>query len=333
MRTATWIALCALMLVVPAIAQDAEPTRRILGTVHLRVLHWPEHESLATIARDAGESAVVRLEAMLAMELEDRIDVFIVRSQGEFDELTGVKNNPWIIGRAMPRLLRVVVKPRGPQRLPELVVHEIAHIMLDLRMGEHAHHLPRWLHEGVAKYAARDFDDNDRRVIAEAALSEDLLTIDELEDAFRGDRGEVALAYAQSYTLVAYLSDIRPAEGLSPLLDQLSRGRDVRLALGLAYHRPVPQMEQEWLEQVRTGYVHHIAPPYSEAIMGALFLIAFVISWIAVRRRSARIRERMRREEELRQSSEAMEPGLYVIRPTTDSDGDDADDDDLPVIE
>jgi hypothetical protein len=333
MKTALSTAFCVLLVLTPVAAQDAESARRILGTEHLRILHWPQHEELAAIARRAGSDAVTRLQSILDMELEERIDIFIVRSQEEFNELSGAESKPWTIGRAIPGIRRVVVKPMGPQRLPELVAHELAHIMLDLRMGENARLLPRWLHEGIAKYAADDFSEEDKRVIADAALSEELLTIDGLADAFRGDREQVSLAYAQSYTLVEYLSEIRPAEGLAPLIEQIAKGRDVRLALGLAYQRPVPQMEREWLERIRTGYVHQVAPPLYEALIGAMFVVAFFIAWLVVRRRSRRIRERMKREERLREAGAGLPPGPYTILSMPEHSTRPGGQDDEPVIE
>lgn len=324
-------AVCLLVLAMPVLGQQTRETRRVLGTENLRVLYWPEHSDLAEIARDSASDAVNRLQGMLDIELEERVDIFIVRSRAEFDELSGVKNKPWTIGRALPGMQRVVVKPMGPQRLPELIAHELAHIMLDMRMGEKAWTLPRWLHEGIAKYAADDFSQADRQVIADAALSEELLTIDELEEAFRSDREQVALAYAQSYVLVEYLSEIRPARGIAPLLEQLAKGRDVRLALGLAFERPVPEIERAWLERMRTGYVHHVAPPLSEAIIGGLFVVAFIVAWVVVRRRSARIRERMRLEEQQRRAAAGLPPGPYTILPMPGAPR--TDEDNEPMIE
>jgi hypothetical protein len=324
--------VCALVCAAPTAAQESEPTRRILGAEHLRVFYWPEHEELAEIAREAGGDAVTRLSGMLDMELEERIDIYIVRSRAEFDELTGTENKPWVIGRAMGHVREIVVKPMGPQRLPKLIGHELAHIMLDVRMGEQAHQLPRWLHEGIAKYAAEDFDETDRQLIARAALAEELLTIDGLADAFRGDREQVSLAYAQSYTLVQYLSEIQPGQGIAPLLEQLAKGRDTRLALGLAFHRPVPQIERDWLERLRTGYVQHVAPPMSEAIIGGLFVVTFIGAWLVVRRRSARIRERMKRQEQARRSA-GLPPGPYTILPMPGQMPEARDDEREPPIE
>ncbi len=319
-RVGIVLGLCVALLVAIGSAV-AEPVRHALGTEHLRVAYWPEHEDLAKIARDSGSDGITRLRGLLDVEPQERIDVFIVRSRAEFDRLTGTENKPWTMGRAMPGRLRVVVKPMGPQRLPKLLTHELAHIMLHVRMGDEANVLPRWLHEGIAQYAAGDFDRAERQVIADAALAEELLTIEELDAAFHGEREQVSLAYAQSYTLVEYLSEIRPGEGISPLLEQLAKGRDLQLALGLAFHRPVPQMEREWLEGLRTGYVGHAAGPLSEAIIGGLFVIAFIVAWIVVRRRSARIRERMKREEQMREMRVNLPPGPYTILPMPE-DGD-----------
>ena len=313
------VALCC----APAWAQQA---RHIVGTDHLRVLYWPRSEELAELAAASGDEALVRLRGMLDAEPPERIDVYIVRSQAEFDELTGGENDPWIIGRALPSELRVVVKPMGPQRLPPLLAHELAHVMLDVAVGAAAWSLPRWVHEGVAQYAAGDFSVEDQRVIARASLAGELLTIDELDGAFARDREQVALAYAQSYTLVAYLADLEPAKGIRPLLEQLAKGRDVRQALGLAFGLPVPQMEEQWLEGVRTAYLHTLSPPTSETIVGALFVIALVIALVLVRRRSARIRRRMSEQERLRKLLEGArwEPGYprqgERDRPSPDGD-------------
>ena len=328
-RYAAWMAVCSLALL--ASVSAAPEQRHILTSEHLRVLHWPEQVELGEIARDTGNEALARLKRMLGVDLDERIDVYIVRSTEEFDELTDDRNKPWTIGRALPSKLRVVVKPMGPQRLPKLVAHELAHVMLDVRMGDQARVLPRWLHEGIAKYAADDFDEADRRAIGRAALADELLTLDELESAFAGKRAQVGLAYAQSYTLVAYLSEIVPGRGISPLLDQLAKGREMRLALGLAFHRPVPEMEAQWLESLRTAYLHDVAPPLAEALIGALFVVAFLIAWLVIRRRSARIRERMMREERMREALGWLPPGPYTILPPHGAQSPDGDDE--PMIE
>jgi len=304
------------LLTLAAAAQE-EPVRRVLGGERLRVLHWPEHVEMGKLAMESGESALRRLEGLLAVDLDQRVDLYIVRSQAEFDELTGMRNKPWILGRAMlgggepGHARRVVVKPMGPQRLPGLVTHELAHVMLDVRMGDAADEIPRWLHEGIAKYAAGDFSDADRSVIARAALAGELLDLEHIEQAFKGDREQVSLAYAQSYTLVAYLSDQKPSEGVSGLLRQLQRGRDMRTALGLAYGRPVPLMEQEWLEGLRSGYLYDLLPPPAELLIGAGFVISFLLAMFVARRRSAAIRRRMLEAERLRE----------LVQPVSGDDG------------
>ncbi len=317
MRPRPCAALVIALLIAAACFGQTEK-RHILGGEYVRVHYWPERGDLAKLALREGDDAVRRLQKLLGVQSDERVDVFIVRSREEFDRLTGVENDPYVIGRAMTRRMRVVVMPMGPQRLPKLLGHELAHVVLDQRMGESWRNLPRWLHEGIAKYATNDFDDTDRRIVAQAAVAGELLTIDELNAAFGGDSEQVALAYAQSYLLVDYLATIRPREGIDPLLEQLEKDRDVRLALGLAYGRPVPEMQEQWLQRIQRGYAGFAAPPLSETIIGALFVVAFIIAIIAIRRRSARIRRRMEEEERLRRLLGEVPTGGFTMLPDDD---------------
>lgn len=332
------VAFTAIALVTAVLMPvEAEQPRRVFGGERLRVLHRAQHRELAKLALEEGGDALDRLSGMLGVEPPRRIDVFIVASQEEFDELTGDDRSTWTLGMALPSRLRVVVKPMGPQRLPRLLAHELAHVMLEVRMGEHAGVLPRWLHEGIAQYAEGGLQAEQRRVIARAALSGELLTIGELDEAFGGDPERVALAYAQSFTLVEYLGSLRPAEGVDPLLTQLAKGRDVRLALGLAYGRPVPEMQREWLTRLRRGYATALAPPWSETLVGLLFVTALVIAVVMVRRRSARIRRRMKQEERARELLGEVPPGGFTLLPDeylNEQDAEREDDaDDGPLIE
>jgi len=330
-RSSLLWATCLICAGLTALAQE-RPTRRVLGSERLQVFYWPRHEELARLALREGDDALRRLAGLLDTEPDERVEVHIVRSQAEFDELTGIDNKPWVLGRAfLPGVpdvpYRVVVKPMGKQRLPALLTHELAHVMLDVAMDDAADRIPRWLHEGIAQYAEGELSRGDRQVIGSAALSDELLTIDELEGAFAGDREQVALAYAQSRTLVAYLSDQNPAEGISGLLDQLRRGREIRLALGLAFGRPVPEMEEEWLDGLRREYPGALLPPTSEILIGAGFVVSFLLAVVVMRRRSAAIRRRMEAGEEAR-SGEGLLPaqaGDEVREPArTEADADEA---------
>ena len=161
--------LAASIFALTPLAQ-AQEARRVLGGEHLRVHYWPRDEALAQLARETGERALVRLQGMLAAEAPRRIDVYIVASQAEFDDLTGGANDPWIIGRALPSELRVVVKPMGPQRLPGLLAHELATSCWTWRWAGRL--APALAARGHRQVCRHDFDQADRQVIARAAAAE-----------------------------------------------------------------------------------------------------------------------------------------------------------------
>ncbi len=72
------IGLACLALAIAAPAQ--EPTRRALGGDRLRVIYWSTHRDLAELALSEGEAALRRLEGLLDVKAEARVEVYIVTS-------------------------------------------------------------------------------------------------------------------------------------------------------------------------------------------------------------------------------------------------------------
>lgn len=275
--------------------------RRARGTDEFRILYWPADEEQALIAEQAAVTALRRLQQALDVKLRRRIQIEVCHTQREFNECVGERSAPWIMGRAFPDRNRVVVKALGPERIGTLVAHELCHILLHQKLDQTGTSEPRWLHEGLAKYATKDLPMQDQQILSQAAAAHKLLTFAELEEAFGGPSEKVSLAYAQSYTLVRYLAELEPGEGVGRFLYELGQVGEVDRALLRAYQKPVEQLEKEWLERVRRDYIGRgIMDQYGLIIwvaMAGLFVVA-----VAVRLyRARRIRRRLQEEERLRE--------------------------------
>jgi len=290
-----------LVLVLP-VAADQWQAR---GTEQFRILYRPADEDQARIAQRAATVALRRLQQALDLNLEDRIQIKLCHTQREFNEFVGEEAPPWIMGQAFPAGNQVVVKALGPQRIGKLVAHELCHIVLQHKLDQTGAPGPRWLHEGLAKYATEDLPMEDQQILSQAVAAGKLLKFDELEKAFAGPVEKVNLAYAQSYTLVRYLTQLNPGEGVGEFLEELGQVGNVERALVRAYHQPVAQLEQQWLAQVRRVYMGRgIMDKYGAIIwmgMVGLFLVVVVVKLF----RARAIRRRMQQEEQLRQLTEA----------------------------
>ena len=297
-----------LMLAATSILPAQQGTRLAQGTEELRVVYWPADEEQAQIATQAGTQAIARLKHTLEMELDQRIHIDLCHTNKEFDERTAKKNDPWVQGRAFPGQNRVVVKAIGPVRIGKLVAHEILHILLQHKVDETGAPAPRWLHEGLAKYATVDLPMEERELLGQAAANGELLSISELEAAFSGPPQQVSLAYAQSYTLVDYLTSLEAKAGLSGFLEELGNVGEVERALIRAYQMPISELEQQWLREIARIYLPQRSPHILDNWIWIAIVVLFVAAVITRLARARVIRQRMQEEERLRQLTESEAP-------------------------
>jgi len=309
----TVIAMLTLALPI-TVSGNGRSRQRALGTEQFRILYAPADEDQAIIAQQAASTALRRLQQALDIKLQRRIQIHICHTQQEFNHYIGETGPPWLMGQAFPNQSRVVVKAIGPQRIGRLVAHELTHVVLQHKLDQTGAPAPRWLHEGLAQYATGDLPSGRRQVLSQAAAADKLLTLEEVEKAFGGPVAKVNLAYAQSYTLVGYLAQLNPGEGLGRFLDELGEVSDVDRALVRAYHKPAGQLEEEWLGHVRRAYLGRgIMNQYGTIIwvaMAALFAVVVAVKlW-----RARRIRQRMQQEERLRQLLEGGASDSFTDR-------------------
>ena len=290
----------AVLTAVAGASGAQELARRARGTDEFRIAYWPVDADQAEVAAAAADVAIERLKYSLDVELTQRIEIDLCHTQKEFDEHTGEKNALWIQGRAFPRYYRVVVKALGPRRIGKLIAHELLHVRLQRKLDETGAPAPRWLHEGLAKYVTGDLPRADRQLLSRATRRDELLGINELEAAFAGSPAQISLAYAQGYTLVEYLSALGGKTGLSEFLEELGQVRDVDRALVRTYQKPVSQLEEDWLSQIRHTYIGVRRPDVLGDWLWAGIAGLFLVALAARLRRARAIRERMQEEEDER---------------------------------
>jgi hypothetical protein len=112
--------------------------------------------------------------------------------------------------------------PRYPDTsLEELLLHELAHVLVDRAAGQRA--VPRWFHEGLALVAGGPWDLRDRSQLTLAMLRDRDVTLAELDRRF-ADPGALASAYAVAGALVRDLLRRHGTEAVARLLAEVRRG-------------------------------------------------------------------------------------------------------------
>ncbi|NSW54978.1 MAG: hypothetical protein HPY44_03105 [Armatimonadetes bacterium] len=304
-RALIWLMLCVGLscAALPALADE----RRVIGGKGVQVHYWPEHEEQALLVRSEAEHALPILADTLGLQFSRPVRIDIVRSHREMVELAGSRVPTWTRGLSLHHANHVILKPQTQKQMQRLVMHELTHVALDLKMQASHGEAPRWVHEGLAQWMEGEMPAVQKDILGTAAVEGRLLALDELEDAFRGDRETVDLAYAQSHVLVAYLVEHGPPGAVGNFLEALEESGDERRALRRAAGIPLDALQERWIKEIRTEYAARGVPLSVELLvfgaMGLLFIAAVV-----VRLRMAReIRERMQSEERFEQLMAQLE--------------------------
>ncbi len=176
----------------------------------------------------SAESDLRALSAFYGFSRIGRVRVVLASSPAEFRGLTGTASGD-VLAVADESSGRIIISPaswRGdPSRLGGVLTHELSHLVLGAKFRAAGADLPRWLDEGMAQYVAGDWEfDIDwaaqqGQIMEAAAASGRLVRIGQLDALFGGDRSDVQLAYAQSYSLVSHLASTYGQRNLRIFLD------------------------------------------------------------------------------------------------------------------
>jgi hypothetical protein len=308
-------------------AAGGEDRRRVLGGDHLEIHYWPEHEDTAYEVRRAAEDALKELADALSLKLDHlTVRIAIVRTQKELNRLAGVPADapaaeqlaPWTLGVSLHHANQVILKPLAGKALQRLVVHELTHVMLDLKMESHKAEAPRWVHEGLAQWMEGDMPAVQKDILGRAAVEGSLLRRDQLDAAFDGTRDQVDLAYAESQSLVQYMVEKGPPAALGTFLQVLMDTDDQDLALRRAMRQPLDVVEREWLTYTRAKFLTRGVPLTVDLIILGLMAAVFVAAVVVKFRTAREIRRRMQEEEQLRALFQGVEPPDEYLKDTDD---------------
>ncbi len=296
--------LGALLLLVGAALAQEQPLERT--GIEYRLYYWPGQETQAATVAEAAEAALPRLRQVLGLPMGERVDIHLAHTAAEWKRLTGGADPNLVLGLAFPERRVVVLQPLEGNRLRQLVVHELMHVLLQDKVAETGAKPPRWLHEGLAKYAANDFSATDRMLLTDAVNSGKLIPLADLDQAFAGRQEQVSLAYAESLTLVEFLANLEPTQGLAPFLKQLGQVGDVNRALLRAYHLTPQVFADRWRRHLLSEYLGKSNGDRGLMYIWAGIVVLFLLLFVARMRRSAVIRRRLEEEEQARQRMTTM---------------------------
>lgn len=285
----------------------------------LVVHHWGARQ-LAALLLDAVEAAP-GLSALPADVLTDSdpIHVHLAPDEARFDSLTGGRAPEWGAGIALPEA-GVIVLPayasrRGaPQDLARTLRHELAHIALHRYLAPAR--IPRWFHEGYARWAAGELDWEAGWQIRIAFLLGRAPPLDSLTLDWPANEADARIAYLLSASTIEYLTQYGGARGLALLLERWKEEGALEPALWRTYGLTLPQFEEAWRTHVRRRYGWLVVLSHSVVFWAFAAVVLMVL--FSIRRRRDRARMAV-----LRATEPPDDPAYWLEVEEPDGDGND----------
>jgi hypothetical protein len=259
-----------------------------------------EHKQFLPTVEQALLSARSDLIEILNDSLSYKPKIFIAADLKNFRELIGTAFPDWGAAAALPYREMIVIKSPAHfnlgKSLDGLVRHEYAHLALQNRL--HLGHPPRWLDEGVAMYAASEWNWEDNFAMSRAVVFRTLVPLREIESLNRFPQGRAQTAYAQSYLAVQYFLDEYGIEAFNMFLDELQRRSSIDAAFDLTIGENYDKFEKEFVEYLNSRY--NLMTLFGDLYFIWIFLAAVVfIGFILKIRKRQKFYKKWEEEEKL----------------------------------
>jgi len=264
------------------------------------VYHPSIRERVQPLIADAA-AARTTLTEWVGQPVLSEVRVVVARTPGEMATLAP-PNAPfpdYAAGVAYPEigLVLLTIKPVHPNAQHDLVQvfrHELAHVALEDAVSGRT--IPRWFNEGFAVMASGETSFVRLQTLWTATLSDNLLTLGQLDRTFPSDENQAGIAYAEAADVVRFLVRREDKHRFRGLVSRLRDGETMDSALLNSYGEEASTLESEWREDVAKRYTFWPVL-FSGTVIWAGTMGLFALGWRKKRRKAAATLLRWEHEE------------------------------------
>ncbi|MBI3185100.1 MAG: hypothetical protein HYZ28_23435 [Myxococcales bacterium] len=290
-------------IVEPPLVPAARPSviRGELATPHFRILYTPRAEGSARALSRSIEEMRDRFRESLGRDWPGETEVRVGFDRAELEALAlpGPKPPSWAIALAYPahNLLIVDAHSLAEADGAATLRHELAHVAL----GQLGGPWPRWFHEGLAMHLTGEqrYSLSHYATLVRAVHQDRIFAFEDLSESWPDRPADVEVAYAQSVSFVAFLTERRGSAALSELVSGVKSGEPFETAFAKAFGTTLRLEERSWRDELpgRYSWLPIITGGSTLWVLAALVCVA---GYIRRRRRSAARRAEIELEEAAR---------------------------------
>jgi hypothetical protein len=218
-------------------------------------LFWYEgNDSFAQQLMTAAQDALIRLSSEFNVSLQQSVKFYIYSNAVD---LQGALANPdtWTGGITLPayNTIMIGIAEDNLDLGMRAVAHELWHLVVGQIVYSPFGTFPRWLNEGTAMNAEGEMTSDFQDRLNQSISRNTLFSVRSIASAFPTDSSEAKLCYAESYSVVRYLTDNYGSANLLALLDAFKQGRTDDAALKQVYGFDTDGLNEAWRASLGLG--------------------------------------------------------------------------------
>ncbi|HKI77783.1 MAG TPA: DPP IV N-terminal domain-containing protein [Ignavibacteriaceae bacterium] len=221
-----------------------------IQTDHFDIYFSQRGANLAEFTSKAAEEALTSLEKSFEYKINNRIIIIIYNSTNDFQETNTTDQylSEGIEGFTEPFKNRVVIQFMGSFKdFRHLIHHELSHAVInDMFFGGSLQNviknrittnLPGWFNEGMAEYQSVEWDVNEDMFLRDAAISEYLPDIDQLNGYFN---------YRGGQSVFYYIAQVYGKEKIGELINKIKGTGSVEAGLKASIGLDIEELSKRW---------------------------------------------------------------------------------------
>lgn len=232
------------------------------------------------------------LRKKLGLDADLRPIIVLIHTDELFYQMVG--GNRLVKAFAVPRNNHIYINYSHMERTPfdlELTItHEVCHLLLHNYVEPY--HLPRWLDEGISQWVSGGMSDiisyDGKKLLKEAVLSENLISLQDMNLGFSGRADLFKLSYEESRSIVEYIDAEYGTESLMHILDRLRRGFSIDAAISDSLSISLSTLELKWSRRLTKKYTWYAYA--ADHIIWILFTVAALLTLIGYLRLRIRMK-------------------------------------------
>ncbi|MEJ7839732.1 MAG: peptidase MA family metallohydrolase, partial [Thermomicrobiales bacterium] len=210
------------------------------ATAQIQLHTYHLSEAFAASVASTAQQTVTLLEARFAMQPGLPISIWIYQNATDFAAAKQLNSREAVAGASYPGyyVIHLVLREGDDREVGRTVTHEVSHQCLFQAIENPYSLAPLWFDEGMATHSQTAGMDSYLPLAITSANAGSLYKLDSLSAGFPFLPSEAAIAYATSWSAIAFIIDRWGDDGISRLIAEFARGMPpkeaIQTALGIS---------------------------------------------------------------------------------------------------